>query len=156
VKILTEISESLRAWGEFSDDLDLSKAVTSIRPELRRNTASAELHTEASPLDITELMKLVLDLRGRHDAFDLGTVLEPGWWEGPLLEERRVLLQWALGAIAELETHNTNLLTENAILWQRSEEATREADRLRERIAGVRRLVPGPLYSLVTKLTRRS
>jgi len=155
-KILTEISESLRAWGEFSDDLDLSKAVTSIRPELRRNTASAELHTEASPLDITELMKLVLDLRGRHDAFDLGTVLEPGWWEGPLLEERRVLLQWALGAIAELETHNTNLLTENAILWQRSEEATREADRLRERIAGVRRLVPGPLYSLVTKLTRRS
>ena len=62
-------------------------------------------------MEINELMKLTLDQRGRHDVFDMDTTaLEPGWWEGPLLEERRALLQWALGAIAELERpYNTNL-----------------------------------------------
>ena len=157
VEVLTAISESLRGWGEIVDDRDLSNAVSLIRPELRRNTiVNAEMQTVASHLGVTELMKLMLDLRGRHDVFNLGTALEPGWWEGPLLEERHVLLQWALTAIAELESHNSKLLTENAILWERSESATREADRLRGRIDGVRRLVPGPLYTLVTKLARRS
>jgi hypothetical protein len=98
-------------------------------------------------------MKLTLDQLGRHDVFDMGTVLEPGWWEGPLLEERRVLLQWAIGTIAELETHNASLLTENAILWQRSEEASCEAAQLRERLARVRRLVPGPLRRIAAKIS---
>ena len=57
-------------------------------------------------------------------------------------------------AIGELETHNANLLTENAILWQRSEEATREAELLRDRLDRVRRLIPGPLGRLAAKITR--
>jgi hypothetical protein len=154
--VLDDISQSLRAWGDISLDADLATAISSIRPELRRNTVvNAEMPPEAIPLEITELMKLVLDLRGRHDSFRLDTELAPGWWEGSLLEERRLLLQWALGTIAELETRNLELRTENAILWEKSDVATREAERLQGRIDGVRRLVPKPIYSLVTRLARR-
>jgi len=157
VDVLTDIATSLRSWGELSDDADLSGAFATIHPELRRNMIrNAELETEALPVEITELMKLVLDQRGRHDVFDMGTVLEPGWWEGPLLEERRFLLQYARETFAELKMLNANLLTENAILWEKSDSANREADRLRDRIDRVRRLVPRPLYQLVTKLARRS
>lgn len=157
VEVLADIAKSLREWGELSVDADLSGVCTTIHPELRRNTIlNADLETEASPVEITELMKLVLDQRGRHDVFDMGAVLEPGWWDGPLLEERRVLLQWARGTIAELGTLNASLLTENAILWEKSDSANREAERLRDRIDRVRRLVPEPLYQLVTKIARRS
>jgi hypothetical protein len=156
-EVLTDVVESLRTWGEVTSDVDLSKAVGSIRPELRRNSiVNAGLQSETPPLEITEMMKLALDLRGRHDRFDLGIALEPAWWEDSLLEERRVLLRWALGVIAGLETHNAQLLTENAILWEKSDVATREAERLQGRIDGVRRLVPGPIYSLFTKMSRRS
>jgi predicted DCC family thiol-disulfide oxidoreductase YuxK len=65
-------------------------------------------------------------------------------------------LQWALARIAELETHSTNLLTENGILWQQSEAATHEADQLRERLERLdrlRRLVPGPLRRVASKIS---
>ena len=75
-------------------------------------------------------MKLVLDRRGRHDSFHPRHRIGAGLVEGPLLEERRLLLQWALGTIAELETRNLELRTENAILWEKSDVATREAERL--------------------------
>ena len=89
-EVLTDIVQSLRTWGEVSNDLDLSSAVRSIRPELHRNTVDAALSAVTPPLEITELMKLALDLRGRHDVFDVGTSLEPAWWESQILEERRV------------------------------------------------------------------
>jgi hypothetical protein len=156
--VLSAIVDSLRAWGEVPVDIDLARATASIHPELRRNTiVDEDFVAEASPLEINELMKLTLDQRGRHDAFDMGTVLEPGWWEGPLLEERRLLLQWALARISELEMHSANLLTENGILWQQSEAATREIDQLRERLEQLERLsrlVPGPLRRVASKMTR--
>jgi hypothetical protein len=155
IEVLTDVAASLRAWGEVREDLDLTNVFASIKPELRRNLiVDADLVSESLPVEINELMKLTSDQRGRHDVFDMGTDLEPGWWEGPLLEERRVLLQWALSAIAELETHNANLLTENGILWQQSEAASREATQLRERLARVRRLVPGPLRRIAAKISR--
>jgi hypothetical protein len=155
VEVLTDIAASLRAWGQLSDDQDLTKAFATIRPDLRRNTVvNADLETEMSPVEVNELMKLMLDQRGRHDAFDMGTSLEPGWWEGPLLEERRLLLQWALAAIAEATSDYANIRIENGILWQRSEEATLEATMLRDRIARAKRFVPGPLRNLGAKLTR--
>ena len=155
LEVLSDVTASLRAWGEVPDDLDLTKAFASIKPELRRNTIeNAEHDSETSPVEIQQMMKLTWDLRGRHDEFDMGSMLEPGWWEQPLLEERRLLLQWALGAIAELETHASNLLTENQILWQRSEAAAQEADELREHLARVRRLVPAPLRRLASKISR--
>jgi hypothetical protein len=157
VAVLGDIADSLRAWGEVSEDLDLEKAFNSIRPERRRNSISeGGMNAESSPVEINELMKLTLDQRGRHDVFDMGTALEPGWWENALLEERRRLLTWGLGALAELQIHNDALVTENAILWQRNEEVTRELDRLQDRVDRLRRLVPGPLYRAVAKLTRRT
>jgi hypothetical protein len=156
--VLTDIAASLRAWGEGGEELDLATAIASIHPELRRNTiVDTDFMSEASPLEITELMKLTLDQRGRHDAFDMGTELVPGWWEGPLLEERRLLLQWAIARISELETHSANLLTENGILWQQSESATRELEQLRTRLDQLEklsRLVPGPLRRAASKMTR--
>jgi len=155
-KVLTDIVESLRRWGEIAEDVDLSAAVNSIRPELRRNTVENAESNETPPLEITELMKIVTDLRGRHDAFDVNTSLQPGWWDGPLLEERRVLLQWALKAIADLETLNTALRTENAILWQRNDTANRELERLQHRVDGVRRYVPDSLYSMIETWVHRT
>jgi hypothetical protein len=155
VAVLTDIAQSLRAWGQLAEDEDLTKAFAAIRPDLRRNTiVNADLESESSPVEINELMKLILDQRGRHDVFDMGNELQPGWWEGPLLDERRVLLQWAVAAIADLETLNANLLTENGILWQISEEATREAGLMSDRLDRVRRLVPKPLRGLGAKFTR--
>jgi hypothetical protein len=156
--VLADVVASLRAWGELSEDVDVATAAASIHPELRRNTAvDQDFVSDASPVEINELMKLTLDQRGRHDAFDMGTVLQPAWWEGPLLEERRLLLQWALARIAELETHSANLLTENGILWQRSEAATRELEQQTERLEHLERLarlVPGPLRRAASKITR--
>jgi len=153
--VLADMVQSLRAWGQLSEDADLARAFASIRPELRRNAiVNADLESEASPVEINELMKLMLDQRGRHDVFDMGTDLESGWWERALLEERRVLLQWAVATITDLETLNANLLTENGILWQISEEATREAGLVRDRLDRVRRLVPRPLRGLGAKFTR--
>ena len=157
VDVLSDVAASLRAWGEVSDDLDLTKALSSIRPELRRNASGdAASAAESSPIEIRELMKLASDQRGRHDQFDMGTDLEPGWWEVALLEERRTLLQWALDAIANLEVNYASVATENAILWERNDIANQEVDRLHERVSRVQRMVPGPLYRLFAKFVSRS
>jgi hypothetical protein len=157
VDVLTGVAASLRAWGEVSEDFDLTAALSSIRPELRRNAPDdAESASESSPIEIRELMKLASEQRGRHDQFDMAADLEPGWWEVALLEERRTLLQWALGAIADLEVNCASLLTENAILWERNETANDEVDRLNARVDRVRRMIPSPLYRLATKLVPRS
>jgi len=157
-EVLGDVATSLRAWGEVREDLDLKPVFETIKPELRRNTiVAADLASEVLPVEINELMKLTWDQRGRHDQFDMGTVSEPGWWEGPLLEERRVLLQWALGAIDELEVLNANLLTENAILWQKSEAVSHELTQLREyldHLKRMRRLIPGPLRRVAAKFSR--
>lgn len=155
--VLGAIAESLREWSEVSEDLDLTKAFASIRPELRRNTiVDAEIATEALPVEINELMKLATDQRGRHDSFAMVNGLEPSWWEGSLLEERRLLLQWALGEISRLQTLNTNLVTENAILWERSDEALRELEKVRDENQRLLQRLPGPLLGRLTKLTRRT
>lgn len=155
--VLGAIAASLREWGEVSEDLELSKAFASIHPELRRNTVvDAEIATEALPVEINELMKLAMDLRGRHDSFSIINGLEPSWWEGSLLEERRRLLQWALGEISQLQTHNTNLVTENAILLERGDAALHELEKVRAENERLIQRLPGPLLGRLTKLTRRS
>ncbi len=157
VEVLTDIVASLRAWGEVGEDIDLTKSFASVRPELRRSTVvDADIATEASPVEIKDLMKVALDLRGRHDSFDVGNVLEPSWWESGLLEERRILLQWALREIAQLETHSTNLTTENAILRERGDAATQDANLLREENERMRNRVPKPLLRLFNAVNRQS
>jgi hypothetical protein len=151
--VLTDIVASLQAWGELSHDKGLAAAIASIHPELRRSSIATT--ERESPPEVDELMKRILDQRGRHDVFDLGAT-QPIWWAGPLLEERRRLLQWALARIAELETHSSNLLTENEIFRQRSDASALEADQLRERVEHLERLsrlVPGPLRRAASKFS---
>jgi len=88
-------------------------------------------------------MKLTLDQRGRHDVFDMGRRSSRGGGKSHSSRSGAFFFS-GRRAIGELETHNANLLTENAILWQRSEEATREAELLRDRLDRVRRLIPDP------------
>ena len=155
--VLKAIVASLREWGEVDDDLDLTKAFASIHPELRRNTiVDAANATDAWPAEVKELMKFALDQRGRHDAFATVSGLEPSWWESSLLEERRLLLQWALAEISQLQTHNSNLVTENAILWERGDAAFHELEKVRVENERLLQRVPGPLLGRFTKLTRRS
>lgn len=65
-----------------------------------------------TPEEITQLMTFLVDHTGRHDVFGVGPPLGPGWWEGPLLDERRATLTWALGVIATRESEITSLQTE--------------------------------------------
>jgi hypothetical protein len=155
--VLTDITKSLQAWGELSDDEDLAVAAAAIRPELRRNSATASLaDADPPPVEISELMASILNLRGRHDEFDMATIPKAAWWEGPVLEERRLLLQWALGTISNLDEHIANLLTENKILWQRSEDAAREAEGLRNDVERMRAMVPRPLRRLAKIFSPRA
>jgi hypothetical protein len=154
--VLTDIAASLREWGEVDDGLDLSKAFASIHPELRRNTVvDADIATEALPLEVNELMKLAMDQRGGHDSFAMVNGLEPSWWESSLLEERRLLLQWALSEISQLQTHNSNLVAENAILLDRGDAALSELEKVRVENERLIQRLPGPLLGRLTKLTRR-
>ncbi|HUZ41751.1 MAG TPA: hypothetical protein VMU68_10235 [Acidimicrobiales bacterium] len=154
--VLGAIAASLREWGEVGEDLDLTRAFASIHPELRRNKiVDAEIATEALPVEINELMKLAMDQRGRHDSFAMVNGLKPSWWEGSLLEERRLLLQWALGEISQLQIHNTNLVRENEILLERGDAALDELERVRAENERLIQRLPGPLLGRLTKLTRR-
>jgi len=88
-------------------------------------------------------MKLTLDQRGRHDVFDMGTSLEPGWWKSHSSRAARSSSvgrrrDWRIGD-AQRES-----LTEKRNPLAADEEATREAELLRDRLDRVRRLIPDP------------
>ncbi len=133
--VLQDVVESLQSWGEIDNDVDVDKAVTTIQPELRRNAGSAvQLAPGIPPSESTALMKFVIALGGRHDHFDGRGVPEPGWWEYPLLDERRTTLHWAWLKIASLERHNGELATENGVLWERNVNATDQVTQLSARV----------------------
>lgn len=158
-KVLLDIRESLRAWDVLTDDVDLASATATIHPDLRRNNASE--HRDGAPIvpdAIADLLKRLLALRGRHDHFALDVALEPSWWEHAVLEERRVLLNWALDRIAvleahgaNLETHSSNLETESAFWRQRFEETERELQGLQRRVERVKKVIPAPLFRAISK-----
>jgi hypothetical protein len=162
VTVLSDVRASLAAWNVVARDVDLSTAAASIRPDLRRN--NAEVINETSfPVEIGDLLTMMLDLRGRHDDFAVSVSLEPSWWELALLEERRQLLNWALDRIAvleahsaNLETHSSNLVAESATWRQRYEDTDRELQALQGRVDHVKRLIPAPLFRAVTKRAKGS
>jgi hypothetical protein len=160
--VLSQVHESLQAWAVVTEDVDLSSASASIRPDLRRNNTDDNVDESSHlPVEIADLLTLLLDRRGRHDHFAVNASLEPGWWERALLEERRVLLNWALDRIAvleahgeNLETHSANLMAENAIWRQRFEDTERELQALQGRVDHVKKLIPAPLFRAVTKRSK--
>jgi hypothetical protein len=161
--VIGDVLESLRAWGVVNGDVDSSSAIAMIRPELRRNSVANDTDVaQRQPGETTALLELILDRRGRHDRFEVGASLEPAWWEAALLDERRVVLQWALTTINAVQTHSDNLQVENAVLWERLENTnqvldntTAELAALRRRVDHVTRMIPGPLYRAVTKRSHR-
>jgi hypothetical protein len=162
--VLSDIRESLRAWNVLGDDVELASATATIVPDLRRNNASD--HADGAPKvpdEIADLAKQLLDLRGRHDHFAPNASLEPSWWERAVLDERRVLLNWALDRIAvleahsaNLETHSTNLETESAFWRARFEETERELQGLQRRVERVKKVMPAPLFRAFSKGSKGS
>jgi hypothetical protein len=154
---LQNVVESLRAWGEIESDVDVNQAATTIQPDLRRNAVSAnEVAPGIPPRETTELMKFTLGLGGRHDHFDGVDMPEPGWWEGPLLDERRTTLHWAWASIASLEKHNGELTTENGVLWERNGIANEQAAHLSARVDHFENAIPTRLYRLLKKPITKS
>jgi hypothetical protein len=87
---VAEVVASLGDWGELPPGGDLNAAIARVQPELRRNTRpQSELELVDVPGEVSSLYKLLIESRGRHDSFELSGLIEPGWWERPLLEERR-------------------------------------------------------------------
>jgi hypothetical protein len=145
--VLSQIVDSLRAWGELPEHVDLEGAAARVKPDLRRNTEPVDdVARVMAPPEIVELLAFMTGLSGRHDTFDAGTVPEPGWWEEPLLEDRRLLIQRSTAEIDELEAHNSALEEENAVLRQDNEAAHRELGLIRRRVGWLRRLIPPSLY----------
>jgi hypothetical protein len=148
--VLQSVVESLRAWGEIDSDIDVTPASATIQPELRRNAVSRENQAPGiPPQETSELMKFTLGLGGRHDHFDGVDVPGPGWWEGPLLDERRTTLQWAWASIAALEKHNDELATENGVLWERNGIADEQVAHLNARVDHFENAIPTRLYRLL-------
>jgi hypothetical protein len=162
--VLTDVRDSLATWGVITDDVDLAAAISSINPDLRRNNTDDSAHDDSTvPVETAELLTTLLDRRGRHDAFAGDESLEPAWWERALLDERRVLLNWALDRIAvleahgaNLETHSSNLVDESATWRQRYEETDAELQALQGRVDQVKKLIPAPLFRAVTKRSKGS
>ncbi len=158
--VLADVHASLRAWDVLSEDVDLTSAIASIRPDLRRNNAD---DSSRVPVEIADLLALLLDRNGRHDHFSADATLEPSWWERALLDERRTLLNWALDRIAvleahsaNLETHSANLVVESATWRQRFEDTRGELQALQGRVDHVKKMIPAPLFRAVTKRPKGS
>jgi hypothetical protein len=162
--VLFDVRDSLRTWGVTTHDVDLTAAISSINPDLRRNNTDDGAHDSSPvPVETSELLTVLLDRRGRHDHFAVNASLEPSWWERALLDERRVLLNWALDRIAVLEAHSanlehhsSNLVVESATWRQRYEDTDGELQALQGRVDHVKKLIPAPLFRAVTKRSKGS
>jgi hypothetical protein len=82
--VLTELSQSLRRWGQLGDEVDVSEWVGRIKPELRRSTwPRNQSELLDIPGEVDALHKSLCEHLGPHDSFQPETASEPGWWEAP-------------------------------------------------------------------------
>ncbi len=89
--VLASISQSLAEWGQLSGEFDIESSSATIRRNLRRGTWP-RTHPELSdvPDSLDSLNKFLTDQLGNHAHFEPGPAPDAGWWEGPLLRERRI------------------------------------------------------------------
>ena len=126
-EVVGEIVASLQSWGEVPPGADLERAVARVKPDLRRNTRpSDDREAVVTPEEIAGLTAHLSSLRGRHDAFDQGDTPARGWWEEPLLNERRLILQRSAVRIHELEAVCGELEHDNEALRAQSNELREE------------------------------
>lgn len=152
-EVIGDIVVSLQAWGEIGADVDVEGAIARVKADLRRDTRPAsEAELASPPAEITALMKLITDRRGRHDTFDVASSLDSGWWEGPLLEERRTILQQTTAVVNEVEGVNRDLLMENAALRDTNTELRGQVAVLVDQVQRVRRFLP---VTIIRRFWRR-
>jgi len=138
-EVVTSIVESLRAWGEIPLEANLDAAIARVKPALRRNTRpTSETELVSLPNDVVRLMEHISAQVGRHDKYDQGAVPAPGWWEAPLLDERRLTLQRSVVRVRELEAENADLQRDNVALRAQSGELRRELDLVNGALARLR------------------
>jgi hypothetical protein len=127
-EVLAAIAESLREWGELPEGADVAGALARINPQLRRNVAPVnEDRRLAPPVEIAALVDYLAGLAGRHDRF-FAAAPEAGWWEGALLEERRLLVAELTREVNRLESIVAELVAGNEALRAQSEELRGELD----------------------------
>ena len=124
-EVVADIARSLSAWGEL-DDVDTDAGAQRIRADLRRDThPGADPILSEPPPSISELAAFLGTLNGRHDEFH-ATAPAPGWWEEPLVNERRVFVQHYEAALDERDAQIAALLVDNAALRVQGEELRHE------------------------------
>ena len=121
LEVVSDIASSLNAWGEL-DERDADSGVQRVKPDLRRDThPTGDPILTDPPTSIRELAEFLGSLNGRHDEFH-ATVPTAGWWEEPLMNERRVFVQHYEAALDERDAQIAALLADNAALRAQGEE----------------------------------
>ena len=154
-EVLDALATSLRAWGELPEDASVAAAMARVNPDLRRNTApvSDDRRLEA-PAEIEDLARYLESLVGRHDAF-AATCPPPGWWEGALLEERRVLVAERTGAVTSRDAIIETLKTDNEALRAQSRELREDLTATTADLEALRNVAPVRLLRALGRVTRR-
>ncbi len=152
-EVVESVANSLAAWGELESP-DLDAGVARVRPDLRRDThpATDPILTDP-PTSVRDLASELGDLNGRHDRF-AAPVPSPGWWEGPLMDERRIFVQHYEAALAVRDRRIEELTIDNVALRVQSDELRDEVASAHDTIAELRGAVSDLESSRAVRLAR--
>ncbi len=151
--VVGAVAASLAAWGEL-DGEDLDAASARVRPSLRRDThPTSDPILADPPPSIRELATALAELDGRHDHFST-VVPSPGWWEGPLIDERRVFVQHYERELAERDRRIDDLVSDNEAVRRQSDELRSELVAAHESITEYRDVVRDLEASRAVRLSR--
>lgn len=141
-EVLAGLAASLQAWGELPEDADVAGAWSRINPQLRRNVAPVtEDRRLEPPAEIVALAQYLADLAGRHDRFSAAAPAA-GWWEGALLEERRLLVAELTREVNRLDAIVADLVAGNEALRAQSQELRGELDATTAALERLRNAAP--------------
>lgn len=114
--VLASVSQSLAEWGQLGGEFDLESSSATIRRNLRRGTwPRTQRELSDVPDSLCSLNKFLTDQLGNHAHFEPGPAPDAGWWEGPLLRERRIArvdLRASEKVTGQLQVHSANQLRE--------------------------------------------
>jgi hypothetical protein len=89
LQTLQTVIETLQAWGDLGEEVDITTAADRIKSDLRRQSwPRGREQLLDLPEEVEALEKLLEDRIGRHNQFEPVSLSVP-WWEQPLLDERR-------------------------------------------------------------------
>ncbi len=139
--VLASIAKSLGEWGQLGGDIDIESASATIKPDLQhRSWPRTNQELSNIPDSLASLNKHLSEQLGNHACFEPSPPPDTGWWEGPLLEERRI----AGVRLQQLQASSAAL-----------EKAQSEQLRLKRRLRDLERRPPVRLYRVIERLVRR-